>query len=70
MAASTLSSAGQNVLLIERGPWRDSAAVRAAGIQNASSLPKGYSSYLDLLHRVGYSKIKGTGKRLNPPWSV
>ena len=65
VAASTLSSAGQNVLLIERGPWRDSAAVRAAGIQNASSLPKGYSSYLDLLHRVGYSKIKGTGKRLN-----
>ena len=33
VAASTLVDAGEQVLLLERGPWRDSEAVREAGIE-------------------------------------
>lgn len=55
VAASTLVEAGEQVLLIERGPWRDTDVVREAGIARRASLPAGWRAFTHLLHRVGFS---------------
>lgn len=39
VCASRLAAAGFSVTLLERGPWRDTVPVRAAGITDASPLP-------------------------------
>ncbi|MDM0032636.1 GMC family oxidoreductase [Variovorax sp. J22P271] len=39
VCASRLAAAGFSVTLLERGPWRDTVPVRAAGIAGASPLP-------------------------------
>ncbi len=39
VAASRLVDAGRSVLLLERGPWRDTLPVREAGITNTRPLP-------------------------------
>ena len=41
VAASTLTEAGESVLLLERGPWRDTDPVRKAGIPHRRPLPAG-----------------------------
>lgn len=41
VAASRLVEAGAKVTLLERGPWRDTAPVREAGIEERSPLPSG-----------------------------
>ena len=52
VAAARLVEAGASVLLLERGPWRDTLPVRAAGIAAASPLPRngGITSILRSLH--------------------
>ena len=40
-AADALVSAGLRVAMVERGPWRDTDPVRAAGIAERSPLPHG-----------------------------
>lgn len=52
VAASRLVDAGKSVLLLERGPWRDTLPVREAGIANARPLPRngGMMSVLRSLH--------------------
>ena len=52
VAASRLVDAGKSVLLLERGPWRDTLPVREAGIANAKLLPRdgGMISVLRSLH--------------------
>lgn len=52
-AADRLVRAGLRVLLVERGPWRDTAPVRAAGIARRSPLPHGRHAPTHLLHRLG-----------------
>ena len=52
VAASRLVDAGKSVLLLERGPWRDTLPVREAGITNTKPLPRdgGMTSVLRSLH--------------------
>ena len=40
VAASRLVEAGKSVLLLERGPWRDTVPVREAGVANRKPLPR------------------------------
>ena len=41
IAANRLAHAGLNVLVLERGPWRDSLPVRGMGIADRSPFPYG-----------------------------
>ena len=52
VAAARLVDAGMSVLLLERGPWRDTLPVREAGITNTRPLPRngGMTSVLRSLH--------------------
>ena len=52
VVASRLVDAGMSVLLLERGPWRDTLPVREAGITNTKPLPRtgGITSALRSLH--------------------
>lgn len=52
VAASTLVDAGESVLLLERGPWRDTDPIRLAGIGNRAALPNGWRAFTHLLHRL------------------
>lgn len=61
VAASTLTSAGQRVLLLERGPWRDTRPVRMAGIDERSPLPHGRFFYSHLLHQLGGLRLNVRG---------
>ena len=64
VTASRLVDAGRSVLLLERGPWRDTLPVREAGISNTKPLPRdgGMMSVLRSLHApVGPKR----GLRLN-----
>jgi cholesterol oxidase len=58
-AADTLVNAGLRVLLIERGPWRDTAPVRAAGIEQRSPLPRGRHAATHLLRRLEAPLLPG-----------
>lgn len=51
-AADRLISAGQRIALVERGPWRDTEPVRAAGIAERSPLPHGRHALTRLVRRV------------------
>ena len=64
VAASRLVEAGKSVLLLERGPWRDTLPVREAGIANTKPLPRtgGMMSVLRSLHPPSGPK---RGIRLN-----
>ena len=52
VAAARLVAAGVSVLLLERGPWRDTLPVREAGITDTRPLPRtgGMTSVLRSLH--------------------
>ena len=52
VVAARLVDAGMSVLLLERGPWRDTLPVREAGITNARPLPRngGMTSVLRSVH--------------------
>ena len=52
VVASRLVEAGKSVLLLERGPWRDTIPVREAGVMNAKPLPRtgGIMSVLRSIH--------------------
>lgn len=51
-AVDRLVAAGLRVALVERGPWRDTAPVRAAGIVERSPLPHGRHALTRLVRRV------------------
>lgn len=65
VAAATLTRAGQRVLLLERGPWRDTRPVRMAGIDERSPLPYGRHFYTHLLHRLAAPWTPARGWCLN-----
>ena len=52
VAANRLALAGQRVLVLERGPWRDSVPVRAMGIQRRSPFPYGSKAITHFLHSL------------------
>ncbi|MCK0153101.1 GMC oxidoreductase [Alcanivorax sp. S6407] len=63
VAASTLVDAGESVLLLERGPWRDTSATREAGIDRRAPLPAGRHALTGLIHRIGHRRLSGLGWR-------
>ena len=49
VAANRLALAGQTVMVLERGPWRDSVPVRSMGVERRSPYPYGLKAITHLL---------------------
>lgn len=62
VAAGRLGEAGFRVVVLERGPWRDTVPVRSMGIDRRSPLPRGRQLFTRLLRTVGGNRLPG--KRL------
>ena len=62
--ASRLVEAGKKVVVLERGPWRDTVPVRAAGIEARKPLPR-TGGLLSVLRSVRAPKGPRRGIRLN-----
>jgi cholesterol oxidase len=58
-AAARLAAAGVAVTLLERGPWRDSTAVRDAGIAGRAPFPAGRHFYSHALRRLSAPWLPG-----------
>lgn len=65
IAANRLAGAGLNVLVLERGPWRDSLPVRGLGIPDRSPFPYGTRFVTHVLRgiHVGHSVTTGFAER-------
>ena len=50
--ANRLALTGKRVLVLERGPWRDSVPVRSMGISRRSPYPYGKHAFTHFLHSV------------------
>jgi cholesterol oxidase len=57
VTANRLALAGQRVLLLERGPWRDSVPVRAMGITRRSPFPYGTRVITHLVHSLHRGRL-------------
>lgn len=57
VAASRLTEAGLSVTVLERGPWRDTEAVRDMGIGERSSLPYGWKFYSHMLRSIQFGGL-------------
>ena len=62
VAANRLALAGKRVLVLERGPWRDSVPVRSMGIERRSPFPYGGKAATHLLRSL---QIGSLSLRLN-----
>jgi cholesterol oxidase len=56
ISANRLALAGLNVLVLERGPWRDSLPVRSMGIGRRAPFPYGMKSVTHLLRTVHFGR--------------
>jgi cholesterol oxidase len=56
ISANRLASAGLKVLVLERGPWRDSLPVRSMGIANRAPFPYGMKGVTHLLRTVHFGR--------------
>lgn len=65
VAAARLAEAGFQVIVLERGPWRDTVPVRSMGIAQRSPLPRGRLLFTRLLRAIGGNRIPGNRLRLN-----
>jgi cholesterol oxidase len=54
IAANRLALAGLKVLVLERGPWRDSVPVRSMGIEKRAPFPYGMKAITHLLRSVHF----------------
>jgi cholesterol oxidase len=54
ISANRLALAGMKVLVLERGPWRDSLPVRSMGIERRAPFPYGMKSVTHLLRTVHF----------------
>ncbi|TJY63111.1 GMC family oxidoreductase [Sinimarinibacterium sp. CAU 1509] len=64
-AAERLTAAGARVTLLERGPWRDTPSVRAAGVGPRSPLPRGFGFFGRALRSLNLPLLPGGRLRLN-----
>jgi choline dehydrogenase-like flavoprotein len=60
ICANRLAQGGMKVLVLERGPWRDSLPVRAIGIEDRAPFPYGARFATHLLRDVRLGR--GSGK--------
>jgi len=58
IAAKRLADAGREVLMLERGPWRDTVPNRSAGIDKLVSLPQGKKVLTLGLRSFGSHRLK------------
>lgn len=65
ICASRLAEAGLDVVLLERGPWRDTVPVRSMGIAARAPLPRGAGALRHLLRSIRSDKLPFGGVRLN-----
>lgn len=56
ISANRLASAGLRVLVLERGPWRDSLPVRSMGIARRAPFPYGMKAYTHLLRTIHFGR--------------
>ncbi|MEM5373305.1 NAD(P)-binding protein, partial [Paraburkholderia azotifigens] len=59
VAARRLSEAGRQVLMLERGPWRDTVPMRSTGMDQLSPLPQGAKALTYGLRSVRSHLFKG-----------
>ena len=57
VVANRLALAGQRVLVLERGPWRDSVPVRSMGIERRAPFPSGRKAITHLLHSLHLGRL-------------
>ncbi|WP_321390045.1 FAD-dependent oxidoreductase [Emcibacter sp.] len=65
IVAAKLTKAGRKVLILERGPWRNTTAVRGAGIADPAPLPHGARFFTHILRRINREGLPGGGLTLN-----
>jgi len=58
VTANRLALAGKRVLVLERGPWRDSLPVRSMGIERRAPFPYGMRAVTHLLHSLHSGKLR------------
>ena len=58
IAARRLAEAGRDVLVLERGPWRDTVPNRSLGLKNLVPLPQGAKAYTHGLRCIGSHRLK------------
>ncbi len=60
IAANRLALAGHKVLVLERGPWRDSLPVRSMGIARRAAFPYGWRALTHLLRTLQAGRLRLT----------
>ncbi|MFK3711800.1 GMC oxidoreductase [Leclercia adecarboxylata] len=58
IAAKRLADAGREVLMLERGPWRDTVPNRSLGMDNLVPLPQGRKAFTHGLRSLGSHRLK------------
>lgn len=58
IAAKRLADAGRDVLMLERGPWRNTVPNRSIGIDNLAPLPQGKKTFTHGLRSLGSNKLR------------
>ncbi|MGK9172046.1 GMC family oxidoreductase N-terminal domain-containing protein [Yokenella regensburgei] len=58
IAAKRLADAGRDVLMLERGPWRDTVPNRSTGLENLAPLPQGKKVFTHGLRSIGSHRLK------------
>ncbi len=57
VAANRLAMSGKRVLVLERGPWRDSLPVRSMGIKRRAPFPYGTKAVTHMLHSLHWGRL-------------
>lgn len=63
--SNTLAEAGEDVLLLERGPWRDTPAIRSTDVTDYAPFPRGLKAVFTLVNRLGSRLLPGNGVKLS-----
>ncbi len=58
IAAKRLADAGRDVLMLERGPWRDTVPNRSVGLDNLAPLPQGRKAFTYGLRSLGMHRFR------------
>ncbi len=59
VTAARLAEGGVGVVLLERGPWRDTVATRSMGVAERTPFPRGWRIYTQFLRTINASYLPG-----------